>query len=234
MPFRFKQFTVEDSNCPMKVGTDSVLLGAWAKLENCRNLLDIGTGCGLLALMAAQRSKAQITAIDIDPVAIETAVLNFGKSPWKDRIIVRCQSLQEFVNGNEYGRFDHIISNPPYFINSLKAPDPERSNARHNDLLPFDVLANAVEKLLSPEGRLSLVLPVAESEIFILNATRAGLFLIRKMMIIPKVGKVANRLLLEFGRQQLPMDITELAIRNHAGEYTSAYKTLTAGFYLDF
>jgi tRNA1Val (adenine37-N6)-methyltransferase len=234
MPFRFKQFSVEDSNCPMKVGTDSVLLGAWAKLENSRRILDIGTGCGLLALMAAQRSEAQITAIDIDPVVVETAMANFGKSSWADTLEARCVSLQDFLTTQRDGSFDHIISNPPFFINSLKAPDPERSNARHNDLLPFEDLAFASAKLMTPVGRLSMVLPVAEGDLFIDIAAKTGLFLIRKLTVIPKTGKEANRLLLEFARQQMPMENSVLTIRNESGEYTNEYKKLTRDFYLNF
>lgn len=234
MPFRFKQFSVEDSNCPMKVGTDSVLLGAWARLENSPCILDIGTGCGLLALMAAQRSDARITAIDIDPVATESAAANFRISPWAGRLTARCIRLQDFQNEPEAGNFDHIISNPPFFINSLKAPDPDRSNARHNDLLPFEDLAFASVNLMTPDGRLSMVLPVAEGDVFIEVAAKTGLFLNRKLTVIPKAGKEANRLLLEFTRKQMPMESTVLTIRNESGEYTDEYKKLTALFYLDF
>jgi len=234
MPFRFKQFVVDDAACPMKVGTDSVLLGAWARLENSLSILDIGTGCGLLSLMAAQRSEAQITAIDIDPVATETARANFMISPWADRIEARCVSLQDFVKGQKETDFDHIVSNPPFFINSLKAPDPERSNTRHNDLLPFEDLAFASARLLAPGGRLSLVLPVTESAVFIDISSKFGLFLTRKLTVIPKAGKEANRLLLEFARQQMPMENSELTIRNESGEYTTEYKKLTRDFYLNF
>jgi tRNA1Val (adenine37-N6)-methyltransferase len=122
MAFRFKQFSVDDTGCPMKVGTDSVLLGAWAALENSRTILDIGTGCGLLAMIAAQRSEATITAIEIDPAAIEVAKSNFKRSLWSDRLEGICISLQEYLKEENPGLFDHIISNPPYFINSLKAP----------------------------------------------------------------------------------------------------------------
>lgn len=234
MPFRFKQFVVDDAACPMKVGTDSVLLGAWARLENSPGILDIGTGCGLLALMAAQRSDARITAIDIDPVATASAAANFRISPWDGRLTARCIRLQDFQNEPEAGNFDHIISNPPFFINSLKAPDAERSQARHNDLLPFEDLAFASARLLAPDGRLSMVLPVAEGYLFIDIAAKTRLFLVRKLTVIPKAGKEANRLLLEFARQQMPMESTELTIRNESGEYTNEYKKLTSLFYLDF
>ncbi|MFH1121106.1 MAG: methyltransferase [Bacteroidota bacterium] len=234
MPFRFKQFVVDDAACPMKVGTDSVLLGAWAKLENSLSILDIGTGCGLLALMAAQRSEALITAIDIDPVANGSAAANFRISPWAGRLTARCIRVQDFQNETEAGNFDHIISNPPFFINSLKAPDPERSNARHNDLLPIEDLVKAVVKLLSPEGRFSLILPVQESIVFTDLANVAGLFLVSVITVIPKTGKEANRMLLEFGMQQMNVETSALTIRDASGEFTTEYKKLTRDFYLNF
>lgn len=219
----------------MKVGTDSVLLGAWARLENCSHILDIGTGCGLLALMAAQRSEAQITGIDLDKSAIGTAAQNFSLSPWSCRLTALQTSLQEYSLHYTLHSFDHIISNPPYFINSLKAPELQRSNARHTDLLPFELLASAPAKLLSPEGRLSLVLPVNESEIFTGIAEQNGLHLARLLQIIPRQGKPANRVLMELGRIKYPEILTnELVIRDASGEYTGDYKALTKDFYLNF
>lgn len=235
MPFRFKEFIVDDSNCPMKVGTDSVLLGAWARLEKSRRILDIGTGCGLLALMAAQRSKAVTTAIDIDADAINAAESNFLSSPWKNRFEALQTSLQEYAAKCPPATFDHIITNPPFFINSLKAPDPERSNARHTDQLPYEMLASASAKLLKPDGRISVVLPVNESEIFRKIAEVYGLYLNNKLNIVPKKGKPGNRVLMEFGfLRSLYFKIDDLIIRDQSGDYTSDYKELTREFYLNF
>jgi len=235
MAFRFKQFSVDDSNCPMKVGTDSVLLGTWAEVENCSKILDIGTGSGLLALMAAQRSAAEIIAIDIDADAINAAKSNFFSSPWNERLKALETGLQDYSIHCPTAVFDHIITNPPFFINSLKAPKPERSNARHTDRLPFELLASASAKLLKPEGKLSMVLPVNESDIFTRIAEENGLFLLRKMMIIPKYGKKANRVLFESGfKINGVMVNTELTIRDQSGEYTIDYKALTKDFYLNF
>lgn len=235
MPFSFKQFIVDDSNCPMKVGTDSVLLGAWARLEKSRRILDIGTGCGLLTLMAAQRSKAAITAIDIDADAIIAAESNFLSSPWKNRLEALQTDLQKYATKCPPATFDHLITNPPFFINSLKAPDPERSNARHTDQLPYELLASSSAKLLKPDGRLSLVLPVNESEIFRKIAEVHGLYILNKVIIFPKEGKPANRVLMEFG---LFMNLyyweEDLMIRDQSGEYTNDYKELTKDFYLNF
>jgi tRNA1Val (adenine37-N6)-methyltransferase len=235
MPFRFKQYTVDDAGCPMKVGTDSVLLGAWANLENSRTVLDIGTGCGLLALIAAQRSEASVTAIEIDPDAVKAANNNFKSSPWPGRLKAICISLQKFTEDGNMQLFDHIISNPPYFINSLKAPDPERSNARHTDQLPYELLASASAKLLKPDGRLSLVLPMNESEIFRKISEDYGLYINNKLNIVPKEGKPANRVLMEFGLfENLYYWEETLMIRDQSGDYTNDYKELTREFYLNF
>lgn len=235
MPFQFKEFKVDDSNCPMKVGTDSVLLGAWARIEESRRILDIGTGCGLLALMAAQRSNAIITAIDIDADAIKAAESNFLSSPWKNRLEALQAGLQEYAAKCPPATFDHIITNPPFFINSLKAPGKERSNARHTDQLPYELLASASSKLLKPDGRLSLVLPVNESEIFRRIAEAQGLFINNKMNIVPKKGKPGNRVLIEFRLiKNLDYWEEELMIRDQSGGYTNDYKELTMEFYLNF
>jgi tRNA1Val (adenine37-N6)-methyltransferase len=234
MPFRFKQFSVDDTGCPMKVGTDSVLLGAWANLENSRTILDIGTGCGLLALIAAQRSEASVTAIEIDPEAVEIASTNFKNSPWSKRLEAICISLQKYTGEGNGQQFDHIISNPPYFINSLKAPGKERSNARHTDLLPYEVIAEAVTKLLAPEGSFSLILPYNESIVFKTKASKSGLHQTAEMPVIPKEGKSANRVLLEFKKIPAQVRHSSLIIRHSNGEYTEEYKNLTKLFYLSF
>jgi len=219
----------------MKVGTDSVLLGAWARLQNSRHILDIGTGCGLLALMAAQRSEAQIIAIDVDQPAIETAAQNFSLSPWSSRLTALQTSLQEYSLKNTLHSYDHIISNPPYFINSLKAPEIQRSNARHTDLLPFAILAELSAGLLTDKGLLSLILPVNESEIYTQLAKVHHLFPSRQLNVIPRAGRTANRILMEFSKSEITeTGIEELVIRDSSGNYTDAYQQLTRDFYLNF
>lgn len=235
MPFRFKQFVVDDSACPMKVGTDSVLLGAWANLGNKRNILDIGTGCGLLALMAAQRSQGEITGIDIDGQSTCSASLNFSNSPWAGRLRAVNISLQNYLMHAENGSFDHIVTNPPFFNNSLKSPEQSRNAVRHTDTLPFSLLAEASAKLLSVSGHLSLVLPVTEGNLFILLAADAGLYLCRKTEVVPTAGKAANRLLLEFSRiTQPPPDDEIIMLRDSDRKYTEEYISLTRDFYLNF
>ena len=146
----------------MKVGIDGVLLGAWADVTSAKSILDVGTGSGLIALMLAQRSNAGITAIDIEPNAVLQAEENVGLSPWKDRVKVLEVSLQDF-SVPEDEKFDLIVSNPPYFVNSLKNPDAVRLSARHVTDLTHDVLLVKSLQLLKKTGRICLILPVNEA-----------------------------------------------------------------------
>lgn len=229
MAFRFKQFSVDDSMCAMKVGTDSVLLGAWADFSGADTILDIGTGCGILALMAAQKSSASITAIDIDEKACIQATGNFKNSPWPERLECLHSPLEQFSRKG----YDHIITNPPYFINSLKSPDTGRNKSRHTDELPLNVLVKYSASVLSDNGKISIVFPIPESRILISLAVEEGINLSRKMVIIPKEGKPANRILLEFSKcEVVSLREEELIIRDHAGHYTKDYMSLTADFYL--
>ena len=160
--FTFKQFHIDHSRCAMKVGTDGVLLGAWARVDGTRRILDIGTGTGVIALQMAQRnSEAQIFAVEIDETASCRARANFDMSPWAERLEVECCAAQEF---NHTEKFDLIISNPPYFVDSLLPPDAKRSTARHTHDLSFEALDEAVSRLLAENGRFAMILPVAEFE----------------------------------------------------------------------
>lgn len=152
--FRFKQFAVRQDRCPMKVGTDGVLLGAWAEVRpGDRRMLDVGTGTGLIALMLAQRSAAWITAVDIDVECATQAAENFAASPWADRLDAVSVAVQRY---DPVEKFDLIVSNPPYYVDSLLSPDEGRNTARHAAGLPFGELAAAVVRLLSPGGRFAL------------------------------------------------------------------------------
>jgi len=234
MAFRFKQFSVEDTACTMKVGTDSVLLGAWTAVNGSSKILDIGTGCGILALMAAQRSAAGIIGIDIDAASVKAAHGNFSRSPWSGRLTAFNLSLQDFCTKNP-PQFDHIITNPPFFVNSLKAPVPSRNRARHNDELPFPELAECCHQLLKLEGKLSLVLPVKEAALFLEIARENGLYLHRTLEIRPYTHRPANRMLMEFGKNPDTETATGgLGIRGEDNSYTPEYRNLTKNFYLNF
>ena len=183
--FRFKQFTIFHDKSTMKVGADGVTLGAWARLGNTKKILDIGCGSGLLALMAAQRSSANIIAIDIDADSAQQTRENAANSPWRDRVETMHTSLQDFAKQTSL-RFDHIISNPPYFTDSLKNPSEKRSLARHTDTLPHIDLVVSAKKLLTERGKLSLILPVNEGKQFLETAKQEGFFLYTLLYAIPQ------------------------------------------------
>lgn len=232
--FKFKQFTVYQDKCAMKVGTDGVLLGAWVDCEKAKNILDIGTGTGLIALMLAQRSNAIIDAIEIDQKACEQAIENVDKSPWKSRINVINKSLQEFSKQEDYA-FDVIVTNPPYFQNSLFAPDESRTNARHNSSMEYEDIIKVANKFLSEDGSLNLILPYLEGNMFILKAAENNLFCVRQTKVLPNPGKQPKRLLLEFKKIKMPLVEQEIIIElSKRHEYSEAYKNLTKDFYLAF
>ena len=155
--FKFKQFTIDDSHSAMKIGTDGVLLGAWADVAGDSHILDAGTGTGLIALMVAQRNnKAKISAIDIVEESAVEARANADKSPWGERVEVGCADLRSY---RPQQQFDHIVSNPPFFVDSIPSPDAVRAMARHTTTLDYADIVSAAEELLCAGGRLSIVLP---------------------------------------------------------------------------
>ena len=180
--FRFRQFTIHQDKCAMKVGTDAVLLGSWVDPKNAHQILDIGTGTGLIALMLAQKSSAEIDAIDIDESACQQAKENFRISPWFSRVKIYHHSLQGFSETSEK-KYDLIVSNPPYFHHASKPPEEARLNARHNDQLSFSELIAGVKKLLTDNGRFCLILPCKEGTEFIDLAQMSGLFCHEMMRI---------------------------------------------------
>jgi len=216
----------------MKVGIDGVLLGVWTPIGEAKNILDIGTGTGLIALMLAQRSSAMLTAIDIDQDAVYQAGENVLNSPWKDRVVVQRSSLQEFA-ASEVISFDLIVSNPPYFVNSMKTPDKNRTAARHADSLTHEELINDSLKLLSTTGRLCIILPVNEGMQCVDFAESKGLFCTKQVKVFPKPGAVAKRLLLEFSFTKVDTVVSELMIetedRHH---YSTEFSVLAKDFYL--
>ena len=230
--FRFKDFSIEQNEASCKVGTDGVLLGAWADVAKAKRILDIGSGTGLIALMAAQRNpKAMIDAVEIDRQAIEQASRNLAASPWKERIRLIGGDFLSLDLDSEY---DLIVSNPPFFEDSLKSPNERRNKARHSDSMPHSELVKRAAKLLD-KGIFSLILPFEATEKFIREANKADLFLRRRLNVAPYPSKVYNRTLLEFSRTELAIDSNELYIREAAdGDYTSAYRSLTCDFYLKF
>lgn len=230
--FQFKQFSIKQNNTAMKVGTDGVLLGAWTETRE-GHILDIGTGTGLIAIMLAQQTKsALIDAIEIETEAHQQAKENIKACSWIDRIAAHNLSIQKFKSTTKY---DLIISNPPFFIDSTKASKSNRNTARHTDCLSFEDLILSVISLLKPNGIFSVILPISEGEIFIELTTKKQLFLVRKCIIKPNPTTPPKRVLMEFSFQQKELIEENLTIETGTRhQYTKEYISLTKDFYLNF
>ena len=231
--FKFKQFTIDDSHSAMKIGTDGVLLGAWADVAGDRAILDAGTGTGLIALMVAQRSsEATISAIDIVEESAKEARANANNSPWSKRVEVCCADLRSYRPPQ---KFDHIVSNPPFFVDSIPSPDTVRAMARHTTSLDYADIVSAAETLLCEGGRLSLVLPFECGARF-RRVAFERLWLSRQTEVVTREGDTPKRLLMEFVKCKKPLmpRCDRILIQQKDGAYTEEYRTLTQDFYLMF
>ena len=218
--FRFKQFTIEQQLCAMKVGTDGVLLGAWA--NGGPSVLDVGTGTGIVALMMAQRHPlCQVTALDIDEGAVRQAEFNVAHSPFAERVTILHERVQDHV-----GEYDAVVSNPPFFIDSLAAPEAQRNMARHADTLSYAELMQAAWRLLHEDGELSVVVPFDYRCRMEDEATFVGFFPSRVCAVKTVERKPARRFLLAFRKQPCPCVSETMTI----GDDT--YLRLTGDFYL--
>jgi tRNA1Val (adenine37-N6)-methyltransferase len=228
--FHFKKFSVRHDRCAMKVGTDGVLLGAWVDIRDAHNILDIGTGSGVIALMLAQRTSgaANIESVEIEKDAADQAAENFRTSPWPSKVSVQQVAIQNYFPPV---RFDLIVSNPPYFNKSLKPPDETRHQVRHTALLPYDELLKAAARLLSPAGRLSLILPYQEAITFVELAERYELFCTRRYHFRTRIEKAVERTLLEFCSIREPVDEGELLLYDKGVEWSATYRNLVSDFY---
>ena len=255
--FRFKQFEIEQDRCAMKVGTDGVLLGAWA--QGGRRILDIGSGTGLISLMMAQRfPEAEVVGIDMDADACGQARENVMASPFRDRVEIVCCRLQDFGGASETaeasgtaeglkadgtletaaglkaaGVFDAIVSNPPFFVDSLKNPDSKRMMARHTDSLPFRDLFAGVKRLLSDDGVFSAIVPVEVVEQFVAESCILGFYLIRKCGVKTVERKQPKRFMLSFAKHRIsPYEEHVETMMNLQGNRSEWYKKITEEFYL--
>lgn len=231
--FKFKQFSVKQAQSAMKIGTDSVLLGAWTPLNHPQSILDIGAGTGLLALMLAQRCDAlTIDAVEIDEQAYIECSENFEESPWGDRLFCYHASFEEFFTEMDEP-YDLIISNPPFYSTDYKTPEKARNTARFSDALPSKQLLEGVSRLLAVEGYFSVILPYSESETFITLAATFGLFPQKITHTRGNEKSELKRSMMLFARKPLPSyPIHIFTIEKERGVYTDEYKELTKEFYL--
>lgn len=228
--FSFKQFSIAQDRCAMKVGTDGVALGAWAPVTGVTRILDVGTGTGLIALMLAQRSAAdcQIVAVELDPDAAAQAAENVAASPWAERIEVVTAAVQQL----DTEPFDLIVSNPPFFQHGQTLPSAMRQQARHTASLSHEELLEHGLRLLAPNGRIALVLPIAPAEQVMLLAEQLGLGVEFAQRLIPKPKKEPNRFLLLLSRGNGRVFGSDLVICSDDGSYSDIYGEMVRGFYL--
>jgi tRNA1Val (adenine37-N6)-methyltransferase len=232
--FQFKQFSIEQDRCAMKIGTDGVLLGAWTPIEkNPSSILDIGAGTGVIALMLAQRSNAQqIDALEIDEEAYEQSVDNFENSPWSNRLFCFHAGLDEFVDEPE-DEYDLIVSNPPFYTDDYKSDNEQRDLARFADAMPFEELIEAADLLLSENGIFAVIIPFKEEENFLALAKEYELYPLKITHVKGTPTTEIKRSLLAFSRNEsVNFPIDELIIETSRHQYTPEYITLTRDFYL--
>lgn len=249
--FRFKQFSICHDKCAMKVSTDGILLGAWAKLNNETNAVDIGTGTGLIALMLAQRldsikpdkdiNARDIVAVDIDESAVEQAESNFEQSPWQQLLTAHQSDIAYFAeNEKQKHRYSTIVSNPPYFSEALQGQSNQRNMARHNEYLPFSTLLKSAKTLATETAVFSLILPVKESHELLDICERFGWYLTDCTKVSSVQGKPSNRYLMAFSLNKIKQQddvmktANEMFIRDKENTYSHAFTQLCKDFYLKF
>ncbi|AUU86579.1 tRNA1(Val) (adenine(37)-N6)-methyltransferase [Leclercia adecarboxylata] len=231
--FTFKQFFVAHDRCAMKVGTDGILLGAWAPVAGVKRILDIGSGSGLLALMLAQRTEHAVTldAVELDPQAAEQAAENVAESPWASRVSLHCADVLAWAP-EQTGRYDLIVSNPPYFEPGVACATPQREQARYTDTLDHGALLACAAGLISEEGFFCVVLPESAGSAFIASALEMGWFLRLRTDIAETDGRLPHRVLLALSPKEGECFSDRLVIRGPDQRYSDDYTALTHPFYL--
>jgi tRNA1Val (adenine37-N6)-methyltransferase len=227
--FCFKSFEVFHDRCAMKVGTDGVLLGAWSIPGEAKRILDVGTGSGLIAIILAQRSKAEVHGVELDAIAAIQASENVAACPWADRIHIFHDDFNDYSNGF----YDLIVSNPPFFRNSLKSPSKDRNQARHTDTLSYDMLIHKSARMLSPEGRFLVVLPYDSADYFEEICWQNKLYPSKRCEVISVKGFEPRRILLEFKNCRSITERTSIVLETSNHRATKEFSDLTADLYLD-
>lgn len=229
--FQFKQFKVSHINSTMKVGTDAVLLGAWIDITDSISILDVGTGCGVISLMLAQRNSiVRIMAIDIDDSSVKEATKNFINSPWSERLDCLNTSLQEFSSDI---KFDHIVSNPPFFLDGTLSPAKSRYAARHTIKLSYNDLLSNTTRLLKSGGKLSIIIPSEQEQMIIAIAKSSGLKVCRLLNFIPKKGMKSERSIITFlkSETEIVTERKEMIHYTEQNQWSEDYINLTRNFY---
>jgi len=229
--FRFKQFTIHDDQCQMKVGTDGVLLGAWVDTINANTILDIGAGSGLISLMLAQRTPSRTLIDAVEPSApdAEQARSNAARSPWHHRVKIHQRAVQDFYPS---GTYDLIISNPPFFSSSLLPPSGQRAQARHTVGLTHEDLLKSVSRLLAKDGRFAVILPATEGDHFRQTAQTLGLAVMRSLAFYTRPGKKQERWLFELSGTRRDVQEETMILYDQGTQWSAEYRTLTRDFYL--
>ncbi|MCF8238245.1 MAG: methyltransferase [Saprospiraceae bacterium] len=233
--FHFQQFSVCHEHAAMKVGTDGVLLGAWSTPEAKQpRILDIGTGTGLIALMMAQRfPAASIEAIDLDEGAVHDATINFGSSPWGDRLRLHHADARSWASEEATHSFDLLVTNPPFFEGGMLPASTSRQRARHQGSLQLADLCRLSDQLLIPEGKLDMILPWSSLGLLKSVGEKYGLFVSRMIQIRARPQKPVTRMLVSLSRIDVRVEVEDLTIRMAEGnDYSSDYAELTSSFYL--
>ncbi|MBP6574663.1 MAG: methyltransferase [Flavobacteriales bacterium] len=231
-PFHFKQFSVRHDRSAIKVGTDAVLLGAWTNYDKAERILDIGTGCGVLALIAAQRNgTARIDGIEIDTASAEEARANAASSPWNDRLRIHNMDARKLVSSD---RYELIISNPPFYAGEEASPDSRKSVAKHSGELTFNELLCAADKLLAADGRISVVLPLNREKDFLTDAALFGLKPNRRCVVRYLGSRPPKRVMLELGRRAEELEQEEITVESTQGEFSAGYRTLLSDLLMKF
>lgn len=229
--FHFKKFSLSDAVGAMKIGTDAVILGAWAPLGRNAKVLDIGTGTAVIALLLASRGAKDVTAIEIDKAAASEAISNVNASPWRNNVTVICDNALTHNWNNQ--QFDLIVSNPPFFREAIHSPHPARAVARHDDTLPIDSLFSLAAKLISPQGVFAIVFPADREDEIIGIATMHRLYPKNKMYVRHSPNHAPKRILWSFTKTLSQCDISYLSIKTEQGAFSEQYISLTGDFYLN-
>ena len=231
--FRFKQFEVLNDRTAMKVGTDGVLLGAWCDVTDARRVLDVGTGCGVIALMVAQRNgEAQIDAVEIDKDSADEASLNFSRSPWADRLHIDHVDFNGFATCDSVGKYDLVVSNPPFFSNGILPPEKSRISARHTQNLTYGQLLKNARTLLAEKGKIALITPFDNIKEVIEECVFNNLNISRKVNVVSVEGFAPKRVLWELVNYPCSMHESELVIEASPGVFSDEYIALCKDFYL--